>query len=348
MNLKNKITILITFIVLTLIILFVTPEKIYEAILKTPVEFFLLSSLLFTFDICLRAIRWRILLTTQDIDDVHFKELLAPMFSSSLINLVTPARAGDAIRLYALKKNNSVRYSSGLSIIIVEQIITLFSLLIVGLGALLLIIVTTDTISSTNIFASDIQHLVIDLLPIITLIYIIGTTGIILLIFIDAKKFIPILNVFPFPSAIKQKGENFLTIFGDGAKSLRKNPPLLISALIVSSIIWVIEGFIIWLISIALLDSSYEFTITLFASVMGNITFILPILPGSVGTYEFLLGSFLTISQFYTGEDAFLVALVDRGVKTAVLLILGGYSSMILQAQRLKRKEILLEAKEQR
>jgi uncharacterized membrane protein YbhN (UPF0104 family) len=69
------------------------------------------------------------------------------------------------------------------------------------------------------------------------------------------------------------------------------------------------------------------------------------LLPGAVGTYEALIFSFIILSQYYQSQDAFLIALVDRGVKTATLLVLGGYASMVLQTQRLKRKEILVEAK---
>ena len=280
----------------------------------------------------------------QGIKNIGLKNLLAPMFSSSLLNLVTPARAGDAVRLYALKKNNNIRYSIGLSVILVEQIITLFTLLIVGFGALLLIIATgIAAVSNGNNF-TELQEILIDLLPLLTIVYLVGTVGIIFLIFFDARKFIPLMKKFPIPEKITDKGADFLNTFGEGAKSLKQNPIHLLLAIVVSSSIWIIEGLMLWLFSIALIHSNFEFEIALFASVMGNITFILPLLPGSVGTYEVLVGSFITLSQFYS-QDALIIALVDRGVKTATLLILGGYATMVLQSQRLKRKEILDEAK---
>ncbi|MHA1991039.1 MAG: lysylphosphatidylglycerol synthase transmembrane domain-containing protein [Candidatus Hodarchaeales archaeon] len=345
MNLRSYLTIFATFFVLFIFILFITPDKIFTALLDIPMEFFLIAVLLFTFDIFLRAVRWNILLDIQGIKNISLKSLLAPMFSSSLINLVTPARAGDAVRLYALKKNNNIRYSVGLSVILVEQIITLFTLLIVGLGALLLIIAAGISATSNGSFLTELQKILVDLLPIITFVYIIGTIAVIVLIFIDARKFIRIMNFFPVPEKIALKGEDFLNTFGEGAKGLRQNPIHLFFAIAVSSSIWIIEGIMIWLFSIALIHKSFEFEIALIASVMGNITFILPLLPGAVGTYEALVSSFIILSEFYQNQDALIIALVDRGVKTATLLVLGGYASMVLQTQRLKRKEILVEAK---
>ncbi|MHA1984005.1 MAG: lysylphosphatidylglycerol synthase transmembrane domain-containing protein, partial [Candidatus Hodarchaeales archaeon] len=314
MNLRNYLTIFATFLVLLIFILFITPEKIFTAILETPLEFFLIAVILFTFDIFLRAVRWNILLDIQGIKNIGLKSLLAPMFSSSLINLVTPARAGDAVRLYALKKNNNIRYSVGLSVILVEQIITLFTLLIVGLGALLLIIAAGISATSNGSILTNLQKILVDLLPIITIVYVIGIVAVVVLIFVDARKFIRIMNYFPIPEKIALKGEDFLNTFGEGAKSLRQNPIHLFLAIAVSSSIWIIEGIMIWLFSIALIHQNFEFEIALIASVMGNITFILPLLPGAVGTYEALIFSFIILSQYYQSQDAFLIALVDRGV----------------------------------
>ena len=339
MKLRSSVTILTTFFVLIILIIFIKPQNIFNAIVKIPIEFFLFTAILFTFDIILRAIRWNVLLEIQGIKDIGLKNLLAPMFSSSLLNLVTPARAGDAVRLYALKKNNDISYSVGLSVIVVEQILTLFTLLMVGFGALILIIISGVTVTS------DLQKILANSIPILVLVYFVGTVGILFLMFIDARNFIPLLKKFPIPQMISNKGEAFLNNFGEGAKNLKQKPVYLLSAIIVSSSIWIIEGIMLWVFSLLLIDSSFEFEIALFASVMGNITFILPLLPGSVGTYEVFVGVFISLSKFYKDQDAVIIALVDRGVKTVILLILGGYSTLVIQAQRLKRKEILEEAK---
>ncbi|MHA1206008.1 MAG: hypothetical protein ACTSSO_00390, partial [Candidatus Hodarchaeales archaeon] len=77
------------------------------------------------------------------------------------------------------------------------------------------------------------------------------------------------------------------------------------------------------------------------ASCAGNITFIIPILPGAIGQYEGIIALILINSPHYPGSNAILVALVDRGMKSLMLGILGGYATM-----KLGGKEILRPRKE--
>ena len=100
----------------------------------------------------------------------------------------------------------------------------------------------------------------------------------------------------------------------------------------------------LWLFTLPLINPNFQQQIALFASVMGNLTFIFPILPGSIGTYEVVVGVILSLSPF-TNTNAILVAGVDRAIKTATLFVLGGMATVMLHAAHLKRKEIMLEAK---
>ena len=165
-----------------------------------------------------------------------------------------------------------------------------------------------------------------------------------MLFFVDTRKFMSILRKLPLPIVILDKLSSFLDTFAIGAQNLRKNPIYFVAALSVSSTIWITEGIMLWLFTLPLINPHFQLQIALFASTMGNLTFIFPILPGSIGTYEIVVGVILALSPLTT-SNAVLVAGVDRAIKTVTLFVLGGVATVMLHAAHLKRKEILLEAK---
>ena len=141
MNNRNIITICVTVIVIILLIIFLGgPETILANLEKVSPIIFLITAIIFIIDIILRAVRWEILLKAHKVQNISLKILILPMFSSSFLNLITPARAGEAVRLFVLKNERDVRYAVGVSVIIVEQIVNLCSLLLIGFISLILIL----------------------------------------------------------------------------------------------------------------------------------------------------------------------------------------------------------------
>ena len=346
MNNRNIITICVTVIVIILLIIFLGgPETILANLEKVSPIIFLITAIIFIIDIILRAVRWEILLKAHKVQNISLKILILPMFSSSFLNLITPARAGEAVRLFVLKNERDVRYAVGVSVIIVEQIVNLCSLLLIGFISLILILTSNINFAyNQGSTITDVKELAQDLLPIIALLYFIGIIAVLMLFFVDTRKFMSILRKLPLPIVILDKLSSFLDTFAIGAQNLRKNPIYFVAALSVSSTIWITEGIMLWLFTLPLINPHFQLQIALFASTMGNLTFIFPILPGSIGTYEIVVGVILALSPLTT-SNAVLVAGVDRAIKTVTLFVLGGVATVMLHAAHLKRKEILLEAK---
>ena len=346
MNNRNIITIGVTVVVIILLIVFLGgPETIIANLEKVSPIIFLFTAVIFCIDIILRSIRWEILLKAQKIPNISLKILILPMFSSSFLNLITPARAGEAVRLFVLKTDYNVRYTIGISVIIVEQIVNLCSLLLIGFFSLVLILSSNINFEyNTGTNFTSLKILAQNLLPVITLLYLIGLIAVLILFFVDTRKFIVLFQKLPLPTLLLSKITAFLETFAIGAQNLRKQPLYFFAALCVSSVIWIIEGVMLWLFTLPLINPNFQLQIALFASVMGNLTFIFPILPGSIGTYEVVVGVIQSLSPF-TNTNAILVAGVDRAIKTATLFVLGGMATVMLHAAHLKRKEIMLEAK---
>jgi uncharacterized protein (TIRG00374 family) len=328
-KLKQTLTIAFTTIIIVFMILFITPEKFLDSLVSIPLEIIIILVILVIADMLARTVRWWILLIAQN-SRVPLTSLINPMLSSSFLNVIFPARAGEIVRLYSLKKNNDIPYSAGLSVIVVEQVVNLLSLVLVATLALGSIFLSGTSLSN---------EIAEQLLPLGLLGFISGLIGITLLFIIDPIKFKFLFSFLP--ENIQEKGIKLLKQLSIGLNSLRGNILLLSSALGVSMLVWIFEGIMIWLLATEIISQSSEFSVSLFASTMGNITFIFPILPGAVGQYEIVLALVLTISQYYDPElgGAATIPLIDRIIKTVVLAIIGGYATLALGVKDIFREE---------
>jgi uncharacterized protein (TIRG00374 family) len=244
-----------------------------------------------------------------------FKALIYPTFASSLVNVFAPGRAGELIRLYSLRDKYKVRYSVGLSVIVVEQVINMMSLIMVSSFALGLILFTNTHLKI---------EILNNLLPYAFIGSLIMIVGIFLLFIVDPNRFIPLFSFLP--GKIHSKITRLIHTFAFGLKTIKGKFYIFWVALGSSLVIWLIEGIMIWYITMDFINPNFEFPVALFASTLGNINFLFPILPGAAGQYEAFLAFVLTLSQFHLGFDATQVAITDRLIKTAILAVLGFYS----------------------
>jgi len=310
-------------------ILFITPERLLNLNIRPEIVIILI--LIFIIDLGSRTIRWWILLLAQNQIKVPFSVLIMPLLSSSLLNIILPARAGEIVRLYSLKRSNDVPYAVGLSVIVVEQVLNLMSLVLVMLLAL------------GGILLSGVQlnyNIANQLLPIGLLGLLATLFGMLLLLIVDPVKFIPLLRYFP--TFIDKKGKRLLENLSIGLKTLRKNPLLLVTTLLLSMAVWILEGLMIVILAFNIIFPFSDFNVALLASNIANLTFMFPILPGAVGEYEAILAIMLTISPTWDPSQggATAVGFIDRIIKTGVLFIIGGYSTIALGVQDIfKSKE---------
>lgn len=322
---------IITFTVFIVLILFVQPENLINKLLQLGIWGIIALVLLYIVDLAVRVYRWKILLLAQGVD-LPVNSLIMPVVSALAINLFTIARAGEAVRLYALKRNGT-KYSDTLSSIVIEQVLSILGLLFVITGSLFFVG------NSLQEYSVIIQQLV----ALLFIISIIGLTGLILMIILPdfvAK----ILRIFP--SFLEERFLSLYTAFTTGLRDLRSKPRLLTLGILTSISIWLIEGFMLYVIAIYVFTPSLspdalfgliDLPWVIAASCAGNITFILPILPGAMGEYEFVVAMILRTSPNYPGMDATLIALIDRVAKSVILGFLGFYATFRLGGKEVFR-----------
>ncbi|MHA2202535.1 MAG: lysylphosphatidylglycerol synthase transmembrane domain-containing protein [Candidatus Hodarchaeales archaeon] len=320
----------ITIVVLIGIILFIRPQRLIEYSTDLGIWgifiLFTLLFLLYVVDMLIRIYRWQILLIVQGVK-LPFKSLALPVVSALAINLFTIARAGETIRMYALKRYHDTKYSDTLSSIVIEQVLSIVGLLFVITGSLFFIGSSLIQIENSEI-----------ILQLVVIIFLISVICLIILSLMMLKPEIFERLIRFFPLFIEKRLVSAYQAFQTGIKGLREKPFHLSLGIITSASIWLIEGIMIYVIAITVFPilTLIDFPWVIAASCAGNITFIIPVLPGAIGQYEFVLALVLVNSPNYPGQDATLIAIIDRLVKSIILGVFGGYATL-----RLGGKEII-------
>ncbi len=321
----------ITIAVLIIIIIFIQPERIIEYFTDLGIwGIFILSILLFLLyvvDMLIRIYRWQILLLVQGVK-LPFKSLALPVTSALAINLFTIARAGETIRMYALKRNYDTKYSDTLSSIVIEQVLSIVGLLFVITGSLFFI--------GSSLMQNENSEIILQL---VVFIFLCSVVGLIILSLMMLKPEIFEKFFRFFPLFIEKRLQSAYQSFQTGIKGLQEKPFHLSLGIITSASIWVIEGIMIYVIAITVFPilTLMDFPWVIAASCAGNITFIIPILPGAVGEYEFVLALVLANSPNYPGNDATLIAIIDRLAKSIMLASFGGYATLKLGGREIIR-----------
>lgn len=331
MNLREKaptfIIYSITVFVLILLIIFIDPEKLITGFIKLGIIGILILVVLYLLDLMVRVYRWKLLLQVQGVD-LPFKSLIMPVVLALAINLYFPARSGETIRLLALKRNHKVNYSDTLSSIVIEQVLSIIGLLFVVTGSLFIIGNSLQSVEDSMI----IQQLVL-------LLFLFSAAGLIGIWFVIIKPTIieRILDIFP--PFLERRLKSMYRSFQAGINDLKSSYSTLSLGIITSASIWIIEGIMLFVIAVGIF-SSYgigDIPWLIAASCAGNITFILPILPGAIGQYEFVVSIILVSAPGYSGEGAATISFIDRIIKSAILFILGGYATRSIDGSEILR-----------
>lgn len=328
MDWKKISSIILAIVVFLGLILFINPLTFFEELSKLTLTLIIVVIFLFMIDLFCRVLRWWFLLKPLGIP-ISLNKLIQPLMAAAFLNMALAARLGELVKVYSLKNEYDVDYSTGFSVIVVEQVVNFLSLILATLISVS--IVFFSGIKLNNVILNQ-------LTPLILLSLILAFIALTMLFLIDPITLKPLLG--PLPLFIKSKLTYFLEVFSKGLKSLRGNFNYFLAALAFSTTVWIVEGMMIWLLAIELIHPSFELPISLFASNAGNLTFIFPVLPGAVGQYEVVLAIFLTLSIWYTEANAVMVAVIDRFVKTFVLAVLGGFSVIKIGIKQIMKEEI--------
>ena len=258
-----------------------------------------LSYLLVAILICLtawllRGWRYHRILAGMD-NPVSIRIATACIFISQTVNLVVPFRLGDLVRVFILNHENQTRYSDGIASIIVERVFDIVTVALLGLLALPFV-------------------LNVDPIYFLVILGILGLGAVFFLFLLLAKRL---------------RSENkYLQIILTMLHDMRRaslTPRAIIVLGCSSMIIWMLDV-LVCVAVILMFGQQVSFPTVVFAIVVGNLIKAVPITPGGLGTYEYLVAKTLSLGGM-PDVYAKLVAIIDHLIKNLVTLA-GGIVSI--------------------
>ncbi len=251
-------------------------EQLWDSLRAVNIQLLLLAIPTYFIALSVIALRWQYLLRAVRLIPLRsLAELVAICYMG---NGLYPLRAGEALRIYLLRRNHDVPLASATATVMVERAFDGVVMLSFIMFSLLFI-----DIQSTEVGA---------IVSIATPLFV----GAVMIFFLLAAK--PALlrslmgsvsRILPdrLATLINQVGDDMTS----GLAGLR-TPTLLLGAVISSYVTWAIEAAVYWIVMFAFgLDLGYTVALLVIGAV--NLAGIVSAAPGQVGVYEFVVSTIL-------------------------------------------------------
>jgi uncharacterized protein (TIRG00374 family) len=217
-----------------------------------------------------RTWRWHYLL--RPLKRIPLKDLFPVVTIGYMANNITPARAGEVVRAYVLKRKENVSVSASLATIIVERIFDGIVMLIFVVVALPLAPTLPDWIRQVVIWGS---------------VAFLGALIVFLALASTPKRFAAVYNWMVsrlVPARLRPAISGFLGRFVDGLACLR-SPLDLLMIFVTSLVIWLTETVKYWFVMHAF-NFSVSFFVLMLMNGVVNLATTIPSAPGYVGTFD--------------------------------------------------------------
>ncbi len=223
-----------------------------------------------------RSWRWHYLL--RPLKAIPVRKMFPIVTIGYMGNNIYPARAGELLRAYVLRKEESIPISASLATIIVERALDG----IVMLSFVFLNLPKLADLTADSGFAGSIQTLAI-----LGAVVFLGATAVFVLMAVytpQARSVLGKLNQRFVPEKYQQKLDDFFGRFLGGLASLR-SPKDVLMVFVTSVVIWLLETLKYWFVMHA-----FPFTVSFFALMLMNgivnLATTIPSAPGYIGTFD--------------------------------------------------------------
>ena len=290
----------------------VQPAQFRDSLQSVDVSLLLLAVLVYFLAVAVIALRWHFLL--RAVQRVPLVSLIQIVAIGYMGNTLYPLRAGEAFRVWLLRRNHHVPVARATTTILVERAFDgMVMLTFVLLGILLL-----------DVPAPEIKTIASVTAPLF-----IGATLVFFFLAAQANRWRRLLKlllkIVPQKSAaiISNISEDMLA----GLEGLR-SPLDLLGAVVCSFLTWCLEASIYWIVMFAFgLEASYPLALLMTGAV--NLAGLIPASPGQVGIFEFVVSAIL-IASGTAAETAVAIAVVIH-IIVALPVTVAGFASLVHQ-----------------
>jgi hypothetical protein len=222
------------------------------------------------------SIRWGFLLRSTKA--VPFQDLFRLVCIGYMGNNVYPLRAGEALRIYLLQRNNGIPMARSTTVVIVERVFDGLVMLTFIVAALAVTNIASPQIETVFNFAAPLFGLAL------VVFFVLAARP-------DWMARLVSLLARALPGGLGEKVQALGNDVIDGLKALR-SPANLIGAVLASYISWMLEASVYWIVSFAF-NLNIDYGTALLVVGVVNLAGLIPASPGQIGVYEFFVRTVL-------------------------------------------------------
>lgn len=253
------------------------PEALWRSLAVVSLPWLLTAVLVYIAAVVVIALRWQFLL--RALKFVPLAALTQLVFIGYMGNNVYPLRAGDALRIFLLRRNHGLPLLRSTTIVAIERMFDGCVMLSFVLFSLLLIDIDSEEVATIVAVSAPIFALAL-------------LFALLLALAPQLLRRVVSLALKPLPQGLAAKAAQFADEIIAGFAGIR-SPAHLLGAVISSFVTWGIEAGTYWLVMRALgLELDYAVALLLVGAV--NLAGLIPASPGQVGVNEFVVISILT------------------------------------------------------
>ncbi len=304
------------------------PEVFFASLQTVQMGWIVVGAAVYFGAVLVISLRWQFLL--RPIQAVPLIPLAKIVCVGYMGNNVYPLRAGEALRIYLLKRNHGVPVPRSTTVVIVERVFDGLVMLAFIFAALLMVDTQSSVINQVATFAAPLFFI-----------------AMLVFFFLAAqpdllRRFVKLLTRL-LPGRLHDMAEHLSEEVIHGLEALR-SPVNLLGAVITSFVSWGIEASVYWIVIHAFgFDLPYAAALLTVGTV--NLAGLLPAAPGNVGVYEFFVTAVMTTMGIAAESAAAYAIVVHLVIWLPVTLVgfafltrMGMGWSAVTQAQELEAR----------
>lgn len=253
------------------------PDEFFASLQDVQPVWILAATVVYFGAVLVISLRWQFLL--RPIQAIPLLSLASIVCIGYMGNNVYPLRAGEALRIYLLKRNHGVPVPRSTTVVIVERVFDGLVMLAFIFTALLMVQTKSDVINNVAVFSAPLFFIAM-------LVFFILAAQPDLL-----RRFVRLITRL-LPGRLHKIAEHLSEEIIHGLEALR-SPVNLIGAAITSFLSWSIEAGVYWIVMHAFgFDLPYAAALLTVGTV--NLAGLIPASAGGFGVYEFFVTTVLT------------------------------------------------------
>ncbi|MFX0022744.1 MAG: YbhN family protein [Candidatus Hermodarchaeota archaeon] len=306
---------LIGIIMIIIISFLVDLQIILDNILSLSLEIMIFVSIIYLCSLLLRSVRYWMLVNSLN-GGIKMRTSIGVTFSAYFLSIFLPARIGDGVKIIHPKKKYTVSYTSTGFALILEKILDLYCI------SFIVFLVVSYIFMAQNIELPEVSMFFLEI------VFFLEILAVFILIIVTIWGDL----LFPLFSSLGRGGDFLILVQTNYKRSINtfiKNPSILCLSLFVTLIIWLIDSICLYFILLDILKVSDVFLlpIAVISALFGYLTFIFPISPGNIGSYEFAVALLFVSLTTVSPAPIIIAALIEHGLKTLVHLLFGAPST---------------------